>query len=250
MTFHNINNKEAATELDGGITSGALALDVADDATTIEAPAVPFVIQIGAELLVVTDTGSGTDWTVTRGFGDSTAVAHDDEDAVAVKIPAEWFTEAKAILEAVDGIGKGAMVRLESNVTVDDATNTTIDFDAADWDDDDFWEGVTNPSRITIPEDGRYLFTVNAVFETDSGDRIIWWVRDGGSDKLGTFSWNASNSGWDRFGAAFTVDAEAGDYFELHIYSTGTGGGDVELHGDGTAGDDVETTRVQVTRIK
>jgi len=70
------------TDLAGAIAStGATSLSV-DSGTGF--PAAPFVVNIGTEHLKVTSKGSGTNWTVVRGYDGTTAATHLDEAIVSL----------------------------------------------------------------------------------------------------------------------------------------------------------------------
>lgn len=86
MAQKGINNKQAATTLSGGIDDTTTSLTSTDNATTAGFPAVPFVALIETELILVTSIGSGTNWTVQRGYGSSTAAAHSSTDPIAFAV--------------------------------------------------------------------------------------------------------------------------------------------------------------------
>lgn len=77
-------------------------------------PAAPFIISIGTECLEVTSKGSGTDWTVVRGYESSTAATHTNGTAVyhdwsageadsTVHGPASATTEHLAVFDGATG---------------------------------------------------------------------------------------------------------------------------------------------------
>lgn len=74
----------------------------------------------------------------------------------------------------------GAEIRKTSNDTIANATWTDVDWDAEEYDDNGFWEGVTNPERITFAKAGRYLVVANIHFASGAAsDRVIRVLRNG-----------------------------------------------------------------------
>jgi hypothetical protein len=65
---------DVTTTLSGTITAGATSLSVASAAEFSSAD--PFTILIGSEVMLVTAGQGTTTWTVTRGYGGTTAAAH------------------------------------------------------------------------------------------------------------------------------------------------------------------------------
>lgn len=93
MALQNINNKQATTTLDGGINDSVTALTAIDDASTAGFPAAPFPVLIDTELVNVTSTGTGKNWTIERGYGGTTAATHSTTADVVFKVTAEWFND-------------------------------------------------------------------------------------------------------------------------------------------------------------
>jgi len=56
------------------------------------------------------------------------------------------------------GGGQGARVIRTSNQLIPHNTLTAVSFDTEDYDNDNMWEGVTNPTYLTIRTPGIYLF--------------------------------------------------------------------------------------------
>jgi len=96
MALQNINNKQATTTLDGGINDSVTALTAIDDATTAGFPAAPFPVLIDTELVNVTSTGTGKNWTIERGYGGTTAATHSSGADAYFKVTAEWFNDIAA----------------------------------------------------------------------------------------------------------------------------------------------------------
>jgi len=93
-------NGNIATTLSGNggsITSGATTFNVASGTGF---PTAPFAVVIGSEIVFVTSTGAGTNWTATRGADGSTAAAHTDGDAVT------WELTKGVLLSLADAYHK------------------------------------------------------------------------------------------------------------------------------------------------
>lgn len=73
-------------------------------------PAVPFRITIGTEIMHVTSKGSGTDWTVVRGYDSSTAAVHASGDKVEQNWAAGDVAELAALIAAKLPLAGGALV--------------------------------------------------------------------------------------------------------------------------------------------
>ena len=109
---------DVATTLNGAITSGATSITVTSGSNF---PAVPFVVRIDSELLLVTSTGTGTNWTVTRASetvnGSATAASHNDGAIVRqVTTAAAW--------NALVQLQTGAATAQTGTASLTQATNT------------------------------------------------------------------------------------------------------------------------------
>ena len=88
-------------------------------------------------------------------------------------------------------------------------------------------EGVTNPSRITIPAGvSRVRFTWQVQFESDnSDDRYVFFYKDGSIvNNVGMSSWASDIPGPTELkigGASAAVAVAAGEYYELVIWQNG-----------------------------
>lgn len=88
-------------------------------------------------------------------------------------------------LPGVGGGGSGVAVRVTRNASLNVGTSeAAIVWDNEVRDDGGLWEGVTNPSRITIPSTGWYLIGAALEAGSTAGD---WWqgyLRLGGATNL------------------------------------------------------------------
>lgn len=141
----------------------------------------------------------------------------------------------------------GAKAVLTGIFAVADGTATVVDWDAQEYDTDDYWEGVTNPSRFTVSADGEYRITASVywAFDATAYDREILILKNG-TDQLAL----ATGPGTDTFSNAQSVtvddDAVAGDYYETRVRWWNTGAsGDKNLQA--VAANNMSVTRLGTT---
>jgi hypothetical protein len=112
------------------------------------------------------------------------------------------------------------------------STNAAVSWTAQIVDTDDMWEGVTNPSRITINTAGVYAINGSVRMDTTGAyAQYNWFVRKNGTAQL----WQAVASFTGAFlgvGISAVIDLSAGDYIELITGHSGTG--TFTVYGDST----------------
>jgi hypothetical protein len=62
----------------------------------------------------------------------------------------------------------GALVAITANQSINDATPTFIAFNTETYDTDSYHDNATNPTRLTIPDDGWYVVAGSAVFASNA----------------------------------------------------------------------------------
>ena len=111
--------------------------------------------------------------------------------------------------------------------TIPNTTVTTIDYDASTFDDDDWWEGVTNPERITVDIAGRYIVISQFVFVFNAtGQRYARVRRYNSSDVLQETVGEVKGAPASAtvYGRIQTIaEAAAGDYFIQQVQQTSGG---------------------------
>lgn len=122
----------------------------------------------------------------------------------------------------------GVSVYRSSALSLSSGAGVLVTFDSEYYDEADFHEGVTNPSRITAPEDGRYIVGYAVAFAANSSGYRGTWVKKNDTDNsfLGDFITNTGGI-TPRNGANAVMDLEAGDYLELYAYQNS--GGNLDL---------------------
>lgn len=116
----------------------------------------------------------------------------------------------------------GALVKLSSNETLVNSTDLEIPWDVAEYDDASFWEGVTNPERLTVPVGvTKVKLAGSGYFEGNSTGRRVLKVIKGGSDFVGmpitSITPSTANPMYINL-ASPVLEVTAGNYFELRAY--------------------------------
>jgi hypothetical protein len=114
------------------------------------------------------------------------------------------------------------------------AVNDPVPFTTEEFDTDGMWEGVTNPSRITAPTAGVYLFTGSIRIDgTSAFSQVNFYAKKN----------NGTEQYWQNFqtytgtnyaaAIAFTISLAANDY--VQIFSGHGAGGTVTVNGSATS---------------
>lgn len=116
-------------------------------------------------------------------------------------------------------------VRRSTNQSISNSTNTAISFDTTRWHKPtaSMWEGVTNPTRVTIRKPGLYTMTGHINWDANGTGARFVWLQINGTTRIGQMNVPADGV----FGSAITVTGEyefaAGDYVELFVFQTSGG---------------------------
>lgn len=148
-----------------------------------------------------------------------------DTDVIQVYSGSSWVNKSQA------GSFVGANVYKTSAQSISNATFTTINFEAENFDTDSFHSTVTNTSRLTIPagKDGKYLVTANLAFDTNATGIRACVIRKNGADYakgtwIGAFNESAV------LVATQMISLVATDYVEMQVYQSS--GGSLNIKGD------------------
>jgi hypothetical protein len=123
----------------------------------------------------------------------------------------------------------GCRLKRNSQQVVSNNTETTIQFNAEDFDTDSFHDNSTNNTRVTIPsgKGGKYLFVGTAYGDTGNIDKLGKWytyLRKNGAGSINTtyIEFGGSASGYETWSIYSILDLVAGDYIEWRVLqSTG-----------------------------
>ncbi|MBT4585876.1 hypothetical protein HN960_05420 [Candidatus Peregrinibacteria bacterium] len=119
-----------------------------------------------------------------------------------------------------------AKVKKTSNQSTSNTTVTTLTWDAEDWDTDTFHDNVTNNSRLTAPEDGKYLVIANIIFASNNtGIRQIL-INLNGANVWGVIFPN-NGAGQDQTFTFFPIEMSTSDYVECQVYQASGGNLDI-----------------------
>ncbi len=111
--------------------------------------------------------------------------------------------------------------------TIPDTTVTTAIYNSSTFDDDDWWEGVTNPERVTVDAAARYLVISQFVFEANANGTRYARIRKYNSadvfqETIGEVKGDPSVA--TVYGRIMAVDeADAGDYYVQDLQQTSGG---------------------------
>lgn len=135
-------------------------------------------------------------------------------------------SRAGAVLSSNPGPSGTRAVRTAAQ-TIGNAAVTAVIFDGSTHDDDDWWEGVVNPTRITVDAPGRYLVTAQFGFDNDAngvryGILRVYDSDDVLRDVLGECQDDTATGNY--YGSVTAIDeAAAGDYYVWSIYQSSGG---------------------------
>lgn len=132
------------------------------------------------------------------------------------------FVEADAnALYVLKSSSAGTRATQTSVQTLTNNVLTLITYNEATWDDDSWWEGVTNPGRITVDLTGRYFVLAQCSLVSNSTGRryarVVHWDSDDiFLQYVGEFDVDALSVN-PRILINALVEAVADDYFTLEV---------------------------------
>ena len=106
-----------------------------------------------------------------------------------------------------------------TNQSIPGATETTVEWNAEDYDTDTMHDNSVNPSRITIKTAGIYLFTAGLNFGSGSGATTQIFLRLNGSSVFARMIYDASAT---ATSVTAMYKCAVNDYVEVRVY-IGTG---------------------------
>ena len=147
-------------------------------------------------------------------------------------VPALYHRQGTTIVSTLTGTQSYAPVGASVSSgaeTASTATLTVMTGDTEQWDDADFWEGVTNPTRFTAPQDGTYEFTGWIAFAENATGRREQWFKIDGSTYAVAGQQNAVTGQQTVVLGQREIDLSATDYVEHVAYQNS--GGDLSING-------------------
>jgi hypothetical protein len=120
---------------------------------------------------------------------------------------------------------KGARVTRTALQVIGDNTLTPVSFDTESFDEGGFFS-LSNPTRLTAPEDGRYLVGYQIEFEANTTGSRHARIRLNGSIYV-AYEWFDPQALSPRMNGSVLIEMPAGDYVELVVFQDS--GGDLDL---------------------
>jgi hypothetical protein len=121
----------------------------------------------------------------------------------------------------------GCSLKRSTNLTINTATITYVEWDDEFFDTNSFHDNSTNPTRITIPsgKGGYYLFVYNQLAANPvAGTFVTYRLRKNGTQIRAAINQTGGNTaGYSYQSVSFIVDAAVGDYFDVGV-SQNSGG--------------------------
>jgi len=121
---------------------------------------------------------------------------------------------------------RGALVTKTTVQAIANDTETAITWDSEINDSDEFHEGVTNPTRFTIPTGVSKVFVSASIsFASNvNGIRAVYIKRNGATAVGLPYDTRSGNASGISIGiSSAVIDVIAGDYFELWVKQTSGG---------------------------
>ena len=195
----------AGTGITGGGTSGAVTI-TNDMATTITT---------AGDL--IRGTGSGTYSRL--GIGSTGQVL-----TVVSGAPA-WAAAAGGATFS------GCMLINSANISISNASQTTLTWDSEEIDVDGYHSTATNTGRTTIPtgKTGKFLISAQLRFSPSATGRRILYIYKNGTTELWSAQVNGTATNDTVFTGNYVISLTAGDYLECRTYQNS--GGALDLQG-------------------
>jgi hypothetical protein len=198
----------AGTGISGGGTSGAVTI-TNDMATTITASGD-----------IVVGTGSGTYDNLPIGTTGQVLTA----DTTVSPYKVKWAAAAGGATFS------GCMLTNSANISVSNASQTTLTWDTEEIDVDGYHSTVTNTGRITIPtgKTGKFLISAQLRFSPSATGRRILYIYKNGTTELWSAQVNGTATNDTVFTGSYLISLSAGDYLECRTYQNSGGALDVQ----------------------
>jgi hypothetical protein len=111
------------------------------------------------------------------------------------------------------------VVRRTGNVTVNNGASDTLSWQVADLNTDSMWDSMTNPQRVTIPEDGVYEIKFQVVWgggaSADGTTRTVVYLNNGSTVPLILSVARSLGSNQSTNIGSVVKECDAGDYIYM-----------------------------------
>ena len=125
----------------------------------------------------------------------------------------------------------GCMLINSANISVANASQTTLTWDSEEIDVDGYHSTSTNTGRITIPtgKTGKFLISAQLRFSPSATGRRILYIYKNGTTELWSAQVNGTATNDTVFTGSYIISLSAGDYLECRTYQNS--GGALDLQG-------------------
>jgi len=139
---------------------------------------------------------------------------------------------------------QAARCRRTSTQAIPHDTPTLVVFDTEDYDNADMWEGVTNPTRITITKDGIYLAIAQIHWQGPSvpGYRITYISHSVAGYIAQSLTYHSADTMRPYGQSVSTWECVAGQYFQVYVYQNTTN--PLNLLADGNQASSLQVIRI------
>lgn len=162
--------------------------------------------------------GTGSGALARLGIGSTSQVL-----TVTAGIPA-WATPASGATYS------GCMLINSANISISNASQTTLTWDTEEIDVDGYHSTVTNTGRITIPtgKTGKFLVSFQLRYSPSSTGRRIGYIYKNGTTELWSSQVNGTATNDTVFTGTYVISLAAADYLECRTYQNSGGALDVQ----------------------
>lgn len=213
----------------------ALAADISDVATSLTVTTgegakfpstFPFRVSIDSEIIEVGARTTDTLSSLTRAQESTTGAAHSAGATVELCITAGAVTQLQdheALTTGVHALDKSVRVYNDANISIPNATETTLTFNSQRYDTDTIHDLVTNPSRLTCKTAGKYFIAALTSFAANATGRRWLRLKLNGTTDIDYRNFDATAAGDAAIGASTFYNLAVDDYVEVVVYQNSGG---------------------------
>lgn len=102
-----------------------------------------------------------------------------------------------------------------TTLSLTSGVETAVPFGSVQWNNNDFWEGITHPTRLTFHSPGLYLLIGHIELHQGKTTERVIIIKKNGTDYLALDNRNYTGTSWGFLGIQAIDYFHAGDYIEL-----------------------------------
>lgn len=157
---------------------------------------------------------------------------------------ANKYLKADGTWQTISVFADSTKVYQTTGTSIANGNWTTLSFDTEAWDDDGWHDNVTNNSRVTVGDTGRYI--VIATYDANSNNNAQYGIRvmKNGATEMAKFWTGVSSTPSDnhQYTLVCEISLSASDYIEVQAYQNG---GSAIASGTTEAGTSLTVRRVK-----